>query len=290
MSVGITMSRAPSFGTWEEAVVWLREQPERRQLVLDAFYDDPLVDAAERYSDSSEWRDVVRLLKGRSGRALDVGAGRGIASYALAKLGFEVVALEPDPSAIVGAEAIKQLARDAELQISVTEEFSERLPYADGSFDVVFARAVLHHSRDLKAACREIYRVLRPGGIFIAARDHVITRASDLHRFLDIHPLHALYGGEHAYLLSDYTSALQEAGFGALQTLAPLTSPINLFPHTSDTLREAIIDKLSSFVAIRNLWKFLLGSPMIFHLLLRASEHFDNRPGRLYSFVGTKSP
>lgn len=283
------MSREPSFGTWEEAVIWLREQPERQQLVLDAFYDDPLIEAAKRYAASSEWLEITRLLSGRSGRALDVGAGRGIASYALAKLGFEVVALEPDPSAIVGAGAIKQLARDAGLQIDVTEEFSERLPYADSSVDVVFARAVLHHSRDLRAACREIYRVLRPGGIFIAARDHVITRVSDLPRFLDLHPLHALYGGEHAYLLSDYTSALEEAGFASLRVLPPLTSSINLFPYTFDTLRDAIVDKLSSVVVIRPVWKFLLSSPTLFSLFLSVGEKFDDRPGRLYSFVGKKA-
>ena len=40
-------------------------------------------------------------------------------------------------------------------------------------FDVVFARAVLHHTRDLELACREMFRVLRPGGIFVAAREHV---------------------------------------------------------------------------------------------------------------------
>src|SRR5215510_9637298 len=90
------------FTTWEEAVVWLRNQPDQRQLARDAFYDDPLTGAAERYFESAEWQAVTALLAGRSGTALDVGAGRGIASYALARSGFAVTALEPDPSAIVG--------------------------------------------------------------------------------------------------------------------------------------------------------------------------------------------
>ena len=93
---------------------------------------------------------VSQLLRGRGGKALDVGAGRGIASYALAREGFQVTSLEPDPSAIVGAGAIRALAAEAALPISVVEEFSERLPFVDGAFDVVFARAVLHHTRDLE--------------------------------------------------------------------------------------------------------------------------------------------
>ena len=48
------MSGERKFTTWEEAVVWLRNQPDQRQLVLDAFYDDPLAGAAERYFHSSE--------------------------------------------------------------------------------------------------------------------------------------------------------------------------------------------------------------------------------------------
>src|SRR6266550_6718648 len=124
------MNAEPQISTWEGAVVWLRSQPTRRQLVLDAFYDDPLIAAADRYRDSGEWQAVRELLRGRTGQALDVGAGRGIASYALARDGFEVTSLEPDPSAVVGAAAIRALAVEAALPIKVVEEFSERLPFS----------------------------------------------------------------------------------------------------------------------------------------------------------------
>ena len=283
------MAGAKDFETWESAVSWLRGQPDQRQLVLDAFYDDPLIAAAERYFDSDEWQSVSQILHGRKGRALDVGAGRGIASYALARNGFDVTALEPDPSAIVGAGAIRTLAAEAALPINVVEEFSERLPFAEGVFDVVFARAVLHHTRDLELACSEIYRVLRPGGILVAAREHVISREADLAGFLDGHPLHHLYGGEHAFLLERYTDALRDAGFDPLEVLPPLRSPINLFPYTIDTLRDAVIDKVSRRVPARPLWRMVLGSNRIFESLLSIAGRFDSRPGRLYSFVGHKA-
>ncbi len=41
---------------------------------------------------------------------------------------------------------------------------AERLPFADNAFDVVFSNEVLEHVEDDRAACREIARVLRPGG------------------------------------------------------------------------------------------------------------------------------
>ena len=47
-------------------------------------------------------------------------------------------------------------------KIRVREECSEKLPFGDGEFDLVFARAVLHHARDIDAVCREA----AAGGVF----------------------------------------------------------------------------------------------------------------------------
>jgi ubiquinone/menaquinone biosynthesis C-methylase UbiE len=41
---------------------------------------------------------------------------------------------------------------------------AENLPFADASFDLVYAWGVLHHSPDTAQALREVCRVLRPGG------------------------------------------------------------------------------------------------------------------------------
>lgn len=283
------MNADKTFISWENAVSWLKQQPEQAKLVTDCYYDDPLTEAADRYWRSEEWREVRTFLAGQSGNALDVGAGRGIASYALAKEDFTVTALEPDPSAIVGGQAIRTLAVENRLPIRVVEKFSEHLPFMDGEFDVVFARAVLHHTKDLEKAGSEFFRVLKPGGVLIAIREHVISHETDLPKFLDIHPLHKLYGGEHAYLLKKYVSAIKCAGFADLQVISPWQSPINYAPHDEKTLKIELARRISLGMPIfSQMINILLSSPSIWSLTKLILDHFDKRPGRLYSFVAKK--
>ena len=283
------MNAKNTFSSWEDAVAWLRMQPEHYQLVTDCYYDDPLIDAADRYWRSDEWAAVRELLIGVTGKALDVGAGRGIASYALSKEGMQVTALEPDPSSLVGGAAIRALAAESGLPIRVVEEFSERLPFAEAEFDVVFARAVLHHTRDLEAACSEFSRVLKPGGRLIAIREHVISRQEDLPRFLALHPLHQFYGGEHAYLLDQYVGALDQAGFKVSKVISPWQSPLNYAPYNLGALKAELARRASfGLVGMEYMINLLFGLPGVWSVLRPILDQLDNRPGRLYSFVATK--
>ncbi len=265
--------------TWEQAVVWLKQQPDRQALVRDCYYDDPLEEAARRFYESREWQSARRLLPRpcAGARALDLGAGRGIASYALARDGWEVTALEPDPSPIVGAGAIRRLAADTGTPIDVVEEWGERLPFPDARFDAVHARQVLHHAQDLDRLCGEVHRVLKPGGVLLAAREHVVSREKDLEAFWASHPLHFLYGGENAYTLERYLSALGKAGFDLRRVLSPWESEINLFPQTFQDARNSVARRLRfPFPRLLPAW-----------MVRRRSRRLET-PGRLYTFVGAK--
>jgi SAM-dependent methyltransferase len=273
--------------SWEEAVAWLVAQPDKQELVRDCYFDSLPEAAAERYSQSEEWQAIRALLPSVPGLALDVGAGRGIASYALAKAGWSVVAIEPDPSNFVGRGAIQKIAQSKGLPIEVVEEFGERIPRDSGSFALVFARQVLHHARDLPALCTEVFRVLKPGGKFIAVRDHVISSPDDLPTFLQVHPLHQLYGGENAFQSSQYLDALRAAGFHVEQMLRSFDSVINYAPQTRDSLREEARRRLSR-LPLGSIAGWCLDVELILDISLAVLSRVDRRPGRLYSFICSK--
>lgn len=272
--------------TWDEAVRSLVADPANRELVEACYFDQPLVGAAARYAASAEWQAVRRLIGRAQGLAVDIGAGNGIASYALARDGWRTIAVEPDPSEFIGAGAIRRLAFDTGLDIDVREGYGEGLPIGDGEAQLVIARQVLHHAHDLPAFCREIARILTPGGILVSMRDHVINGPEQLQPFLDSHPLHALYGGENAFALTDYRRALRSSGLTIEREFGPLETVINYAPHTPETLRTEIAARLGPLGGIA---RAALTPRSALYVALRILSVLDRRPGRLVSFVCRKA-
>lgn len=108
---------------------------------------------------SALWRAAtVRAVDPRRGqRILDVAAGTGTSSAALARTGARVVALDFSPGML--AEGRR---RHPELEF--VEGDAERLPFGDDEFDAVTISFGLRNVEHPKVALAEMYRVLKPGG------------------------------------------------------------------------------------------------------------------------------
>jgi SAM-dependent methyltransferase len=94
--------------------------------------------------------------------ALDLGAGGGHVSYALARHARRVIASDLSSEMLA---AVKRTAREKGLgNIETVEAPAERLPFEDGTFDFVASRFSAHHWRDFDAGLREARRALKRGG------------------------------------------------------------------------------------------------------------------------------
>ncbi len=114
----------------------------------------------------------------RAYRLLDVGCGTGTL--------LSCLAADPHAEQLVGLDFAPEMARRAAAKftrnaqadkLSVVCGDAERLPFADGSFDVLTCCNSFHHYPNQAHAVREFARVLRPGGLAVLIdgfRDNVI--------------------------------------------------------------------------------------------------------------------
>jgi ubiquinone/menaquinone biosynthesis C-methylase UbiE len=273
--------------TTREAVALLRLDSKYSDFIRDSYFDEDVFAAADRFTQSAEFAEVCSLLNGRVAGAaiLDLGAGTGIASYAFASAGAKMVhALEPDDSEL-GRKAIRLLMHEA--PINPLEGVGESIPLPDESIDIVYGRQVLHHVKDLPKVMLQAARVLKPGGLFLACREHVVDNDDQLRRFLSEHPVHQLAGGEHAYSLDAYTESIRAAGLTLQKSFGPWDSLINAFPSVRS---NAELDRFAErslrerFNRVGNLLRFVPGMNQLAWHRIRSYR----APGRLYSFLATK--
>ena len=272
--------------SWEEAIAVLRADPAHQDLIFHSYLSADLAENARRFSASAEFAETLRLLAQKVPRAraiLDIPGGNGIAAYAFAKAGFEVTTVEPDPSASVGRGAIAAALASGALKADIVDAFGENLPFADASFDVVYVRQGLHHAADLPKMVREYARVLRPGGVLFAGREHVVENYGEsLEAFLATQADHQLYGGEHAFTLPDYRAALGGAGLNLVLELGPFDSCINLYPASIQDLHRSLLASRKGRYLAR-----LLPAAWVANLGLWWLRR-QKMPGRLYTFLAAK--
>jgi ubiquinone/menaquinone biosynthesis C-methylase UbiE len=86
-----------------------------------------------------------------------------------------------------------------------------KLPFADESFDCVMSCSVLEHDRYFWRSTREVHRILRPGGFFIAGVPIYMTLASDKDHTTATYARHGLAYNADYYRFSE--QAVREVFF-----------------------------------------------------------------------------
>jgi len=116
---------------------------------------------------------VMQLFDKRGGRYLDAGCGTGDFLPDLAERGGEVYALD------FAEEMIERAQRKAEASGCQGVHFAVGdvcdLPYESNFFDAIIGVGLVEYLADLDGAFRQMFRVLKPGGIFIVTVPNIVS-------------------------------------------------------------------------------------------------------------------
>ncbi|MGD9736225.1 MAG: class I SAM-dependent methyltransferase [Solirubrobacterales bacterium] len=166
-----------------------------------------------------------QLLAGATGRVLELGAGTGVNLDHYPPAVSELVLVEPDPHM---AKRLRARLRASPRRATVLESPGERLPFADGEFDLAVATLVLCTVPDPTATLAELRRVLAPGGRLLLI-EHVRAGDRRLARWQDRLQTPWRFLADGCHCNRDTAASLAAAGFDTAELQAaqlPKAPPI----------------------------------------------------------------
>lgn len=221
---------------YDTAYRWGWNNSALRQLVYLCYKTPNLADNARRFSMSEGFKEAVSLFIAlgkpprKDFKVLDLGCGNGVATYALARVGYSVTGLDSSLGELAGLKAAAKLNGFDGAEFSLLHSTGESLDFPNDSFDIIWMREVLHHIHDLQGFMKEATRILKPGGIICCLREHVIWNESQREHFFRTHPFYHITKDEGCYYLDEYLSAFKMANLLMEKLLGPVDSVINTYP------------------------------------------------------------
>lgn len=184
--------------------------------------------SADYFGDTRDYwwnRDFLELMSRRwklpaVTSLLDVGCGIGHWSRCLGPFlpaEARVTGVDREPRWIEQARAAAAAA--GERRFSYQPGEAERLPFPDGSFDLVTCQTVLIHVKDPVVVLREMLRVLKPGGLLAVVEPNNLTvnlSNLDLHK-----PVADLVALVEFQMICERGKMELGEGFNSLGTLVP---------------------------------------------------------------------
>ncbi len=118
-------------------------------------------DQKSAYLDSFEGHALLKMMKALKGkRVLDLGCGTGRIVPELLKTANEVVGLDT-------SKKMLEVAKKKFPNVEFVCGEAKALPFEDESFDAVVATFLIVHIPNPEICFEEVYRVLKPGGVFL---------------------------------------------------------------------------------------------------------------------------
>jgi ubiquinone/menaquinone biosynthesis C-methylase UbiE len=143
------------YGMGEGRLAWFREIAERRYAL------EPYIPVFACFAEA------------RGKRVLEIGVGAGSDFLDWCRHAEHSTGVDLTDASIALTRERLQLEGIPSSRYTLRTADAEELPFGDGMFDIVFSWGVLHHTPDTERAYRQVFRVLRPGGVMRTMVYHV---------------------------------------------------------------------------------------------------------------------
>src|SRR3989344_5728176 len=112
----------------------------------------------ETEAGTMSWKNwKKKLIVDKKGVVLDNGCGPGKLSLII-----------PEGNTIIGSDVSLDMLKEAKKRINfVVRAMSEKLPFKDNTFDVVYTDSMLHHLKSPEEGVKEVFRVLKKEGVAV---------------------------------------------------------------------------------------------------------------------------
>jgi SAM-dependent methyltransferase len=200
---------------------------------------------------------LVPFERSKGLRVLDVGCGAGTDLVRFARAGAVPTGVDLAASSI--ALAKRNFALEG-LRANLAVADGERLPFAERSFDLVYAHGVMQYTTDAAALVRECRRVLRPGGQAIFQVYNRVSWLNALSRVTKVELEHVDAPEYHKYSITEFRRLLKE--FSRV-TIVPERFPVKTRLHGG--LKGALFN--TCFVGLFNAMPRALVRRFGWHLL-----------------------
>jgi SAM-dependent methyltransferase/uncharacterized protein YbaR (Trm112 family) len=211
----------------------------------------------------------------RPGLILDVGCADGRSCFPFVNRGHTIIGFDIS-KALVQQAARRANAHNAQASTTFFVSDASALPFRDDAFDYVVVYGVLHHVPDPEATCREVYRVLKPEGVYFGSENNVSIFRGIFDLLMRIRPIWSEEAGKQPLISRRHIDKWLQGLPASLSYRTSVFLPpqlLNLAGHRHAPWTLALSDKMcAALPGLRN-----QGGLIVFEL---KKDHLGSSPVR----------
>jgi ubiquinone/menaquinone biosynthesis C-methylase UbiE len=184
------------------------------------------------------------------GIILDVGCADGRSCFPFVNRGNTIIGFDIS-KALVRQAITRAITANAQASTTFFVSDASVLPFRDNTVDYIVIYGVLHHVPNPRATCREVYRILKPGGVYLGSENNVSMFRGIFDLLMKLKPIWKEEAGDQPLISCEHIQQwLQDLPilFSCRSSVFLPPQLLNLLGHRNAAGALALSDKLCTAV------------------------------------------